>query len=124
MAVLDSSHRLDLQRTMTQGSGPVRSAGSAAGALAALADLASLPPGEADPGPATWETTNLLHLGQALSLVAHRREETRGGRVPIGFPERDDGSWLLHLTTTRPADGTLVVTERPLATAQGAKTTA
>jgi L-aspartate oxidase len=115
-AVLDASHRLDVQRAMTRGSGPVRTGTSTAGALEALAGLAALPPSTADPGPATWETTNLLHLGQALSLVANRREETRGGHVRSDFPDRDDAHWLRHLTTTRPADGTLVVTERPVET--------
>ena len=114
--MLDASHRLDLQRAMTRGSGPVRSGASTAGALEALAALAAVPPSTAEPGPATWETTNLLHLGQALSLVAHRREETRGGHVRSDFPERDDAHWLLHLTTTRPADGALLVTERPVET--------
>ena len=112
--MLDASHRLDVQRAMTRGSGPVRSAASTAGALEALATLAARPPSTAEPGPATWETTNLLHLGQALSTVAHRREETRGGHVRSDFPERDDARWLTHLTTTRPADGALVVTERPV----------
>ena len=101
---------------MTRGSGPVRSGPSTEGALEALAGLAALPPSAAEPGPATWETTNLLHLGQALSLVAHCREETRGGHVRSDFPDRDDAHWLLHLTTTRPADGVLVVTERPVET--------
>ena len=87
---------------------------STEGAVEALAALAALPPTEAEPGPATWETTNLLHLGQALSLVAHLREETRGGHVRSDFPERDDAHWLRHLTTTRSADGALVVTERPV----------
>ena len=113
-AVLDASHRLDVQRAMTRGSGPVRSGVSTACAVEALADLAALPPIEAEPGPDTWETTNLLHLGQALSLVAHLREETRGGHVRSDFPHRDDARWLRHLTTTRSADGTLVVTERPV----------
>jgi L-aspartate oxidase len=110
MAVLDASHRLEVQRSMTRGSGPVRSGESTAGALVALADLAALPPSEAEPGPTTWETTNLLHLGQALSLVAHAREETRGGHVRSDFPERDDARWLLRLTTTRTAEGTVDVT--------------
>jgi len=114
-AVLDASRRLEVQRAMTRGCGPVRSAASTAEALEALARLAALPPTEAEPGPLTWETTNLLHLGQALSLVAHRREETRGGHVRSDFPERDDARWLTHLTTTtRSADGSLVVTERPV----------
>ena len=93
--MLDASHRLDVQRAMTRGSGPVRSGASTAGALEALAALAAAAAdATAEPGPATWETTNLLHLGQALSLVAHRREETRGGHVRSDFPERDDAHWL------------------------------
>ncbi|HYN67928.1 MAG TPA: L-aspartate oxidase [Ornithinibacter sp.] len=113
-AVLDASHRLEVQRAMTHGSGPVRSGTSTAGTLEALSSLAALPPSTAEPGPATWETTNLLHLGQALSLVAHLREETRGGHVRSDFPGRDDTRWLTHLTTTRSAGGTLVVSERPV----------
>jgi L-aspartate oxidase len=113
-AVLDASHRLDVQRAMTRGSGPVRSGASTRAAVDTLAALAALPPTEAEPSPATWETTNLLHLGQALSLVAHRREETRGGHVRSDFPERDDAHWLRHLTTTRSADGSLVITEEPV----------
>jgi nicotinate-nucleotide pyrophosphorylase (carboxylating) len=68
----------------------------------ALAALAAQPTTEAEPGPLTWETTNLLHLGQVLSHVAHLREETRGGHVRSDFPERDDARWLTHLTATRP----------------------
>jgi L-aspartate oxidase len=113
-AVLDASHRLDVQRAMTRGSGPVRTGASTCGALDALADLAALPPTEAEPGPSTWETTNLLHLGQVLSQAAHRREETRGGHVRSDFPERDDSRWLTHLTTTRGPDGLLVLTEHPV----------
>ena len=47
------------------------------------------------PGPRTWETTNLLHLGQALTELARRREETRGGHVRSDFPDRDDARWLV-----------------------------
>ena len=89
-----------LQRAMTRGAGPVRSAKSTDEALEHLARLAALAPSQAEPGPPTWETTNLLHLGQALSLVAHLREETRGGHVRSDFPDRDDTRWLTHLTTT------------------------
>ena len=112
-AVLDASRRIEVQRAMTLGSGPVRSGQSTAGAQAALAALAAQPTTEAEPGPLTWETTNLLHLGQVLSHVAHLREETRGGHVRSDFPERDDARWLTHLTATRRADGQVVITERP-----------
>ena len=113
-AVLDSSRRLELQRAMTHGSGPVRSGASTAQAMTALAHLAALPPTGAEPGPLTWETTNLLHLGQLLSQAAHTRAETRGGHIRSDRPDRDDARWLTHLTTTRAADGSLVLTERPV----------
>ncbi len=110
---LDSTHRIDVQRTMTSGSGPVRSASSTAATLVALSALSDLHPNEAEPGPRTWETTNLLHLGQALSYAAHRREETRGGHLRSDFPDRDDERWLVHQTLTRGPDGTVLVAERP-----------
>ena len=113
-AVLDAAHRLELQRAMTRGAGPVRSAQSTNEALECLAGLAARAPSRAEPGPRTWETTNLLHLGQALTLVAHLREETRGGHVRSDYPERDDTRWLTHLTVRRAEGGALGVTERPV----------
>lgn len=113
-ALLDASHRLAVQRAMTRGAGPVRTAASTDATARTLADLAALAPSGAEPGPATWETTNLLHLGQALTQVAGRRAETRGGHVRSDFPARDDARWLTHLTTTRGADGVLAVTEHPV----------
>ncbi|NHI19981.1 L-aspartate oxidase [Phycicoccus endophyticus] len=114
--LLDSSHRVRLQRAMTRGCGPVRTAESTREAAAELAELAALPTGAAEPGPRTWETTNLLHLGQALALLAHRREETRGGHLRADHPQRDDDRWLTHQRVTRGEDGVLVVTERPVST--------
>ncbi|KGN38159.1 aspartate oxidase [Knoellia subterranea KCTC 19937] len=113
-ALLDSSQRLTVQRAMTAGSGPVRSAESTAATAAALAELAALPPAKADPGPKTWETTNLLHLGQALTELAARREETRGGHVRSDFPDRDDARWLVRQSATVAPDRSLTVTERSM----------
>ncbi len=117
--LLDSSHRIGLQRTMTRGCGPLRTADSTARAELELEALAALPTGAAAPGPRTWETTNLLHLGQALALLAHRREETRGGHVRSDHPERDDARWLVHQGLTRGVDGVLVLSERPVSEAMG-----
>ena len=117
-ARLPAAHRIEVQRAMTAGAGPVRSGRSTAATLAELAELAvlaepaELPPDGAEPGPSTWETTNLLHLGQALAYAAHRREETRGGHLRSDFPDRDDDRWLVHQVLRRSADGTLAVTER------------
>lgn len=104
--LLDARHRSALQATMTKGVGPLRSAGSTLEALTRLQALAGPQPGEAEPGPGSWETTNLLHLGQVLARAAHLREETRGGHVRSDHPERDDEGWSLHLVHERdPSSG-------------------
>lgn len=117
--LVPAGSRLDVQRTMSRGSGPVRTAASTASAVADLAALAARPAAGVEPGPIAWETTNLVHLGLALSAVAHRREETRGGHVRSDFPDRDDARWLVHQRTVRAADGSLVVTDRPADEAMG-----
>nr|WP_240918089.1 hypothetical protein [Phycicoccus sp. HDW14] len=104
---------------MTRGCGPLRSADSTARAQLELEALAALPTGAAEPGPRTWETTNLLHLGQALTALAGRREETRGGHVRTDFPERDDARWLVHQGLVRSAEGALVVSERQVSEPMG-----
>lgn len=78
-----------------------------------LATHAALPPTEAEPGTRTWETTNLLHLGQALTLAALLREETRGGHLRSDFPDRSD-TWRGHLILQRHEDGTLTVRFAPV----------
>ena len=104
----DAQHRPHIQAAMTAGAGAVRSASSLAGTARELARHAALPPTEAEPGPRTWETTNLLHLGQALTLAAHLREETRGGHVRSDAPERSE-AWRGRLHVRRGADGALEV---------------
>jgi len=113
-ALLDSSQRLTVQRAMTGGSGPVRSGASTSETAAELARLAALPPSTAAPGPRTWETTNLLHLGQVLTELARRREETRGGHVRSDFPDRDDSRWLRRQSVVVAPDRSLTVTERSM----------
>lgn len=104
----DSHHRRHIQGAMTRGAGAVRSAPSLHAAARELAAHAELPATEASPGPRTWETSNLLHLGQALTLVAHLREETRGGHLRTDFPESRD-RWRGRLHLRRGADGRLEV---------------
>ena len=112
-ALLAAERRIEVQRTMSRGSGPVRSAASTDETVEALAALVAVPAEDAEPGPAAWETTNLLHLGLALSIAARRREETRGGHVRSDFPDRDDAHWLVHQCVTRAVDGGIDVVERP-----------
>ncbi|WP_202865221.1 L-aspartate oxidase [Janibacter hoylei] len=116
--LLDSSRRAQLQQVMTKGVGPLRSAQSTTAALADLAALAAGTDGPAEPGPRSWETTNLLHLGQALATAAHLREETRGGHVRRDHPEHDDDRWAAHLVHVRdPDDGELAVIKLDVALA-------
>ena len=112
--LLRSSHRKDIQRAMTAGSGVVRSAESLAATAARLADLAEHADG-VEGGPKSWQTTNLLHLGQVLTRVAALRAETRGGHVRADFPDRDDEHWQGHQHAVRQADGTLSVSYAPIA---------
>ena len=115
VALLGAHHRRDVQRAMTAGSGVVRSADSLAATADALATLAKgaepgAEPGDETPGPAAWQATNLLQLGQVLTQVAALREETRGGHLRSDFPDRDDEHWLGHLRSVRGVDGLVAAT--------------
>jgi L-aspartate oxidase len=108
-ALLDGSARVQVQAAMTAGAGAVRSAQSLAATTAALVDL-GLAATSTEPGPQSWETTNLLHIGQVLTLAASLREETRGGHVRSDFPAQVDPQWRGHILVVRRADGTLSTT--------------
>jgi L-aspartate oxidase len=110
--LLRSVHRKAIRRAMTSGSGVVRSAESLDNTASALATLAAQADGE-EGGPKSWETTNLLHLGQLLTHVAALRAETRGGHVRSDFPDRDDAHWLGHVRAVRAADGILATSFHP-----------
>jgi L-aspartate oxidase len=99
---------------MTRGSGAVRSAESLDRTAATLSDLfAAGPAGEAE--PRSWETTNLLHVGQVLTLAALLREETRGGHVRSDFTVLDDEHWRGHTLLTRRTDGQVEIAFEPVA---------
>jgi L-aspartate oxidase len=100
------TERTAIQSVMTLGVGAVRSGdllNQAAKNLQIIAD--SAPGSKADPD--SWETSNLLQVGQLLTAVAALREETRGGHVRSDFTERDDVNWLGHTYAVREADGAI-----------------
>jgi L-aspartate oxidase len=102
---------------MTAGSGTVRSASSLAATqetLAALAARAVTDDADKPGGPKSWETTNLLHLGRALTYAAALRDETRGGHVREDFPARDDEHFLHHVHLKRSASGVLAAEVVPV----------
>ena len=65
-----------------------------------------------EPSTASWEMTNLLFVGRALTQAALLREETRGSHWREDFPEADD-RWLVRLQT-RVVDGHMVTEEAEL----------
>jgi L-aspartate oxidase len=106
--------RTAVQRAMTLGTGAVRSADSLAQAAKNLQAIADATPGStADPD--SWETSNLLHVGQLLTAVAALREETRGGHIRSDFTERDDARWLGNTYAVREADGSVTTSLHPVA---------
>jgi len=108
------AERTAIQRAMTLGAGAVRSADSLNQAAKALEVIADSAPGStADPD--SWETSNLLHVGQLLTHVATLREETRGGHVRSDFVDRDDPSWLGHTHAVREAEGSVNSSFHPIA---------
>jgi L-aspartate oxidase len=105
--------RTAVQRAMTLGAGAVRSAGSLAQAGRDLQVIADSTPGlTADPD--SWETSNLLHVGQLLTTVAALREETRGGHIRSDFTDRDDVHWLGHTYAVREAGGSITTSFHPI----------
>ena len=118
--LVDARRRTEIQRAMTAGAGAVRSAASLAATASVLAGIAA----EADrwapstprpaPGPDSWETSNLLHVGQLLTEVAARRSETRGGHVRADFPARDDTRFRGHLRASRGTAGDVTTSYTPV----------
>ena len=61
------------------------------------------------------ETTNLLHIGQVLTLAASLREETRGGHVRSDHTEQVDPRWRGHTLLVRGDDTHVTTTFEPVA---------
>jgi L-aspartate oxidase len=107
--------RTGVQRAMTLGVGAVRSATSLDQAAKALEVIAGSARG-LTAGPDAWETSNILHVAQLLTLVAMLREETRGGHIRSDFPSRDDEHWRGHTHAVREADGLVTTSFHPVLT--------
>jgi L-aspartate oxidase len=111
--------RTAVQRAMTVGAGAVRSADSLAHAAKSLQVVADSAPGGASEEPLTadpdsWETSNILHVGQLLTALAALREETRGGHIRSDFTDRDDAHWLGHTYAVRGVDGSITTSFHPI----------
>ncbi len=96
--IVPGSVRADLQHTMTERAGVLRSHTGLTEGARVLAHLAGSTTDVADVD--AWETTNLLTVSSALVEAATRREETRGSHWREDFPERDDADWARHVDVT------------------------
>jgi L-aspartate oxidase len=96
--LVDAAARPELQATMTEHAGVLRSSAGLADATTRLAALAGRP--GAEPTVGAWETTNLLTVASALVDAAALRQETRGSHWREDFPDRDDARWQGHVDVT------------------------
>jgi L-aspartate oxidase len=96
--IVPGAVRSDLQHTMTERAGVLRSRAGLTEGAKQLADLARRTTDVAD--VAAWETTNLLTVSSALVAAATLREETRGSHWREDFPERNDAEWARHVDVT------------------------
>jgi L-aspartate oxidase len=100
--VVAAEIRADLQATMTEQAGVLRSAD---GLTTALQELSALAEKAGEIGTAAWEATNLLTISTALAEAAFLREETRGSHWREDFPARDDEHWAGHVDARMTASG-------------------
>jgi len=86
--LLDPRVRHDLQVSMSQGAGVLRSSDSL---LRTSSDLVRIETrSSTDPCVEAWETTNLFQLAQAILKAALIRQETRGSHWREDFPETSE----------------------------------
>ncbi len=59
-------------------------------------------------GPAAavagWELQNMLAVSHLIATAALARTESRGAHYRLDCPDRDDGTWKVHLLWHRPSD--------------------
>lgn len=94
-----------IQQTMTEHAGVLRSADGLSEAARALARVSR--ERCETPNVTAWEVTNLLTVSAVLVEAARIREETRGSHWRDDFPERDDLGWFGHIGTTMGPSGEL-----------------
>jgi L-aspartate oxidase len=105
-----------VRRVMTDRVGVVRSGEGLAGARDVLGRLAV---DLRDPGPVGFEVANLVQLGLAVTELAVRRQESRGGHWRSDHPAPVE-AWRVRQTLTRAPDGGLGTGLLAVATAEEA----
>ncbi len=102
----DTAVRRELQRTMSENVGVLRTERGLRDAGGRLLELRLH--GSDVPCTEDWEATNLMTVAAALAGVALSRQETRGSHWREDFPDRDDDEWGGHLVA-RLVEGTVSV---------------
>ena len=108
--LIDANARRKIQEAMSRGAGVVRSKESLTKTQQELHEIRRL--ASTDAHTASWETTNLLLLAEAIVASALEREESRGSHWREDFPSRDD-RWLVRIEEWL-VDGELRSTKAPL----------
>ncbi len=111
--LLAAGIRGELARAMSTGAGVLRNAASLALADKVLDELGART--DAEPGPDSWQATNLHTVARALVAAATARTETRGAHWREDFPT-DRDALRGHLTTRLTEQGRLDTTFRPIDT--------
>lgn len=106
---VDARARREMQETMTSLVGVLR---HAVGMQSALEQLEALRAREGRIESASWETTNVVMISEALTRAALVREETRGSHWREDFWQRDDANFAGHVDVSL-VDGRLSVSLRP-----------
>jgi L-aspartate oxidase len=112
--LLDPAGRRQVTDTMSARVGALRSGDGLAEATDRLAALAA-GLGDAPPGVAGWEATDLLTVASAVTVAARAREETRGCHWREDHPETEE-EWRVHLDVRLDDGGHLRTTRRPVGT--------
>ncbi|MGA1706547.1 MAG: L-aspartate oxidase [Candidatus Nanopelagicaceae bacterium] len=92
--LIDAKARRRIQEAMSRGAGVVRSESSLKKVAAELREVRSLT--STDAHTASWETTNLLLLAEAIVVAALKREESRGSHWREDFPN-SESKWLVRI---------------------------
>ena len=114
-ALLDSSQRLTVQRAMTLGSGPVRSAECRGGDRARRSPTSPRcrrpPP---SPGPSRGRRPTCCTSARRSPSSPAGARRRAAGHVRSDFPDRDDARWLVRQSVVVAPDRSLTVTERTM----------
>ncbi len=113
----------DLQQTMQELVGIVRTAGEMERALDRLAQLKERAVGVGVPGNREynpgWHTAldlgNLLTVSEAITRAALERRESRGGHFREDCPEKDPAGARFNIVVRKGADGRMQLTREPIA---------